>query len=69
MKRIIVLALLVLAVGAGAWYFLRSSDVAGDMKNYVGYSVEECSRVQVMCVEGFERFDDETGCGCQELDE
>ncbi len=36
-------------------------------RNYIGKSVEECSRVQVFCVEGLERFDDETGCGCQSM--
>ncbi|PIQ76158.1 hypothetical protein COU78_01205 [Candidatus Peregrinibacteria bacterium CG10_big_fil_rev_8_21_14_0_10_49_24] len=34
---------------------------------YVGKSAEECSRIQVMCIEGFERFDDENGCGCQPI--
>ncbi len=34
-------------------------------RNYIGKSVEECSRTQVFCIEGLERFDDETGCGCQ----
>ncbi len=34
-------------------------------RNYIGKSAEECSRVQAFCVEGLERFDDETGCGCQ----
>ena len=34
-------------------------------KNYIANSAEECSRTQVLCVEGFERFDDDAGCGCQ----
>lgn len=36
-------------------------------RNYIGKSVEECSRAQVFCAEGLERFDDETGCGCQPM--
>jgi len=36
-------------------------------KNYVSTDPDECTRIQVLCVEGFERFDDETGCGCQKL--
>lgn len=34
-------------------------------KNYIGHSPEECARIQVQCIPGFERFDDETGCGCR----
>lgn len=36
-------------------------------RNYIGKSVEECSRVHVFCAPGLERFDDETGCGCQPM--
>lgn len=36
-----------------------------DSRNYVGRSIEECRTIQVLCVEGFERFDDEMGCGCE----
>lgn len=42
----------------------RPTDERQD-RDYMGKDVEECSRVQVLCVEGLERFDDETGCGCQ----
>lgn len=44
---------------------LAPSPVGG--KNYVGNSPEECATIQVLCVEGLERFDDETGCGCQPI--
>jgi hypothetical protein len=35
-------------------------------KNYVGHSPEECAQIQVQCIPGFERFDDEKGCGCRQ---
>lgn len=41
-----------------------SAEVEG--KNYIG-DKEECSRIQFLCIEGKERFDDEKGCGCQDL--
>jgi hypothetical protein len=34
-------------------------------KNYVGKSLEECSRIKFMCVEGTTYFSDRCGCGCQ----
>jgi len=37
------------------------------IKNYVSEDPEECERTQILCVEGFEFFSDETGCGCQEV--
>lgn len=40
-----------------------------ERRNYVGYSEEECSRIQVMCVDGFQYFKDDSGCGCQEIAE
>ena len=34
-------------------------------RNYHSRDVEECSRTQILCVEGMEFFSDETGCGCR----
>jgi len=34
-------------------------------RNYVGYSEEECSRIQVLCTPDRQYFSDETGCGCE----
>jgi len=36
-------------------------------KNYVSEDPEECSRTQILCVEGFEFFSDDTGCGCEKI--
>lgn len=36
-------------------------------KNYIGNSAEECLRIQVTCVEGYKRFDDDKGCGCEKV--
>lgn len=43
-------------------------DEAGE-KNYVSTDLDECSRTQILCVEGFEFFSDETGCGCEAKDQ
>ena len=37
-------------------------------KNYLGNSVEECSRIRFMCVEGYKHFEDGYGCGCEKLE-
>ncbi len=34
-------------------------------RNYIGYTEEECSRIQVLCTPDREYFSDETGCGCE----
>lgn len=36
-----------------------------EIKNYVSEDPEECLRIQILCVEGFKKFSDETGCGCE----
>jgi len=63
--------LIILVIAGGAVFVILSRGdkpaPAGQEsgKNYVAHSAEECSRTQVLCVEGFERFDDDAGCGCQ----
>jgi hypothetical protein len=67
MKKILIsLGIIVLAV-AGWVVWSRTETSLDDAKNYVGNSVEECSRIQVMCIAGYERFDDEQGCGCRKV--
>ena len=39
-------------------------DYESEPDKYVGKSSEECSRTQVLCVQGHEYFIDECGCGC-----
>lgn len=64
MKRYLII--LVVALAAVAAWFTFGRNGAGDpAMNYIGNSAEECSRIQVLCIEGFERFDDEKGCGCR----
>jgi len=35
-------------------------------KQYIGRSLEECSRIKFLCEPNFEYFKDECGCGCTE---
>lgn len=45
-------------------------DIGGDLnRNYHSRDVEECSRTQILCVEGMKFFSDETGCGCELIKE
>ncbi|HEB47290.1 MAG TPA: hypothetical protein ENI22_02365 [Candidatus Pacearchaeota archaeon] len=34
-------------------------------RQYVGYSVEECLTISILCTPDREYFSDETGCGCE----
>ncbi|MCH8945837.1 MAG: hypothetical protein IIA85_02855 [Nanoarchaeota archaeon] len=40
-------------------------DIINLNRNYHSKDVEECSRTQILCVEGMKFFSDETGCGCE----
>ena len=40
-------------------------DIVNLDRNYHSRDVEECSRTQILCVEGMKFFSDETGCGCE----
>lgn len=44
---------------------LYSEEINQEERNYVSRNVEECSRTQILCVEGLTYFSDETGCGCE----
>jgi hypothetical protein len=41
----------------------------GTQRNYVSTDIGECQRTQFLCVSGTDRFDDETGCGCESVGE
>jgi len=71
MKKFLIIIIIVVAL---VFVILSRGDTpvpAGEepVKNYVGHSAEECGRIQVLCIEGFERFDDDAGCGCQSVAE
>ena len=62
---------LVLVVGGIIFIFnnesdLDSEEINQEERNYVSRNIEECSRTQILCVEGLEFFSDETDCGCEE---
>lgn len=59
---IVLCSIVVAIVGLFMLYRLTPSGLGGE---YVGKSPEECSRIQVTCVSGYERFDDNKGCGCR----
>ena len=56
--------IIILVVAAIIIFVPREPAMISDDK-YIGHSVEECSRIQEMCIQGMQRFDDETGCGCE----
>lgn len=65
MNNKLIIALLALIVILGGLFFIYEPSSEVPERNYVGNSVDECSRIQVTCVPGFQRFDDESGCGCE----
>jgi hypothetical protein len=36
-----------------------------DERNYISFDADECLRMEILCIEGFSQFSDETGCGCE----
>jgi len=68
MKKEIKLHLVfVLSVIAVSFAVVLTITPSAEEKNrsYVGYSEEECSRIQILCTPDREYFSDETGCGCE----
>lgn len=61
---IVIIVCVIVAVGVGIFMLYRLAPNGPDGE-YVGKSSEECSRIQVMCISGYERFDDDRGCGCR----
>ncbi len=45
----------------------KTCDYDSDDKNYIGKSIEECSRIKFLCVQGTKPFEDECGCGCEKI--
>ena len=63
---VVILLLIVIFVLYFVIYFnFKIGDVGDSNKQYIGKNKNECSRVQFLCVPGFERFDDKKGCGCE----
>lgn len=40
-----------------------------DRRKYESRDVSRCALIQFLCVEGLEPFNDETGCGCERIDD
>ena len=40
-------------------------EISVEKRNYVSTDVEECSRIQILCVSDRKYFSDQTGCGCE----
>ncbi|AKM84407.1 TPA: hypothetical protein DCZ46_03590 [Candidatus Campbellbacteria bacterium] len=55
-------------VFGGGFYYSQKNQIDED-KIYVKNSVEECSVIKYICEEGRKPFSDETGCGCEFIDE
>ncbi len=67
MKRALLIGGLVVLAILAVWYITKKPENSRTPENYIGHSAEECSRIQVMCIEGFKRFDDASGCGCEPM--
>lgn len=67
MNKKLIITLLVFAIVLGGLFFIYKPLNEVPERNYVGNSVNECSRIQVICVDGFQRFDDKSGCGCEQI--
>jgi len=42
-----------------------TNETGSKLRNYVSYSIGECSRAEIECTPGYEIFNDKTGCGCE----
>ena len=56
----VVIGIAVIALAIAGWFVYSSTQnqEQGAISNYVGNSPEECSRIQVICIEGLQRFDE-----------
>lgn len=71
-SSVIVLILILLIIAIVPFFINQTQDFANynnqcdyESKNYIGKSMEECSRIQFLCAPGFEQFDNKCGCGCE----
>ena len=73
-RALIIVIIIVLAIVFGLLNYdkFKSRFFGGEefegTRNYVSRDIGECSRTQILCVEGFEFFSDETGCGCEKTE-
>ena len=70
-QEIVLIVAILIAVFLLVWirnFSFGDIGVVNDNKrNYVSRDLDECTRVQILCVSGLERFDDSTGCGCKPI--
>lgn len=67
-SKILIPTLVILILIFGVVFYFANEDSKKEdkfAKSYVGYSAEECRRIQITCVAGFKRFDNNNGCGCE----
>ena len=62
-------AIIVTCVLIWAFRSEESGVGSGEVKQYIGNSVEECSRILFLCSPGWEIFHDGKGCGCKLINE
>jgi len=67
MKKILfpLLAIAIICVILLGTYFYLDYQKENSSETYVGNSRAECSTIEFFCVQGYERFDDDHGCGCK----
>ena len=63
----IILAIIIVAIAIMQINPSPKTDVKSTYpeRKYVSQDTNECQRTQILCVEGSEKFEDSTGCGCQ----
>ena len=48
---------------------LKEVSEDNEFRKYISYDLEECLRIQALCIPGRIFFSDETGCGCELIKE
>ena len=59
----ILASILVIAAVIGVYFYVNSQQDVPE--TYTSTDKEECQRIEFLCIEGYERFDDDLGCGCR----
>ena len=65
--KLLTIIIILVLIGVGLYFMSQQQTAKRPDINYVGHSAEECLRIQVTCIEGFQRFDDDFGCGCEDI--
>ena len=65
---IVVLAAFGLVLYFGGITSVTECNYDSNNKSYVGKSKDECSRIQFLCAPNTKQFEDECGCGCEEIE-